>query len=98
MTSLLSLPLHHLLFSVWAAHLPMSPLPPLIWAPLVVSPWVGSGWRQGRGTVSSEVPEEVHPGLLGVVCLGRRPSLCPLKTTAGGGGGRVELPIRNHQY
>lgn len=41
--------------------------------------------------ISSKAHEE---GILSVVWLGSRPSLCPLKTTAGRGG----LQVRNHQY
>lgn len=88
MTSILPLPLHHLLFSVWAAHLPVFPTCPptpthLGYSCRVTGGGVGLGWRQGRAMISSRAHEE---GILGVVWLESRPSLCPLKTTAGWGG------------
>lgn len=45
--------------------------------------------------ISSQAREE---GVLGGVWLGGRPSLCPLKTAAGGVGGWGGLQVRNHQY
>lgn len=53
MTSILSLPLHHLLFSVWAAHLPVFPicLSPPIWTTVVVSLGVGVS-RRDRAMIS----------------------------------------------
>lgn len=57
MTSILSLPLHHLLFSVWAAHLPMFPIcPPYPHSSgllLLFHRGLGLGWRQGRAMISS---------------------------------------------
>lgn len=65
MTSILSLPLHHLLFFVWAAHLPMFPICPPTPTHLGYSccfTGVGIGLKAGPCRNSSKTHEEAILG------------------------------------
>lgn len=83
MRSILSLPFHHLLFSVWAAC--VSCLSPPTHLGLLLSFHWGWEWVGGRA-VPWLAKEQHWEGILECLMLygwGTRPSLCPLKTTAG---------------
>lgn len=95
MTSLLSLPLHHLLFSVWAAHLPVffptrPPDPHSSGPPLSYPPGFGVGLEALLALKLVRRPARVAG-----CCLTRKPSVSLSTQNSCGGGGERSCQLEN---